>query len=237
MRVGVGERISVVKGCQTHVPRFNLFITVREWAKTLVEVMNQAIKMVWEQLGRLVRDRYQPVNSVLMIDANMSPSDIRLDHANESKVIFLATGSQPLQHKKKLQLCQEMENLARELYSYLPVLAGLGLSSMLKKVTDEETELYDGLLRTDRDDREAQVIRNFDRVHELLDEAIDEHGLVRPLHFRKIPIDRTSLTFYNQREVSDESTSSCSSFCHTRLHLGFSVKLRIWQVPACKMEP
>ena len=28
-----------------------------------------------------------------------------------------------------------------------------------------------------------------------------------------------------------------SSFCHTRLHLGFSAKLRIWQVPACKMEP
>ena len=26
-------------------------------------------------------------------------------------------------------------------------------------------------------------------------------------------------------------------FCHTRLHLGFSAKLRIWQVPACKMEP
>ena len=26
-------------------------------------------------------------------------------------------------------------------------------------------------------------------------------------------------------------------YCHTRLHLGFSAKLRIWQVPACKMEP
>ena len=25
--------------------------------------------------------------------------------------------------------------------------------------------------------------------------------------------------------------------CHTRLHLGFSANLRIWQVPACKMEP
>ena len=27
------------------------------------------------------------------------------------------------------------------------------------------------------------------------------------------------------------------SNCHTRLHLGFSAKLRIWQVSACKMEP
>ena len=27
------------------------------------------------------------------------------------------------------------------------------------------------------------------------------------------------------------------SYCHTRLHLGFSAKLRIWQASACKMEP
>ena len=27
------------------------------------------------------------------------------------------------------------------------------------------------------------------------------------------------------------------TYCHTRLHLGFSAKLRIWQVPTCKMEP
>ena len=26
-------------------------------------------------------------------------------------------------------------------------------------------------------------------------------------------------------------------FCHTRLHLGFSAELKIWQVPTCKMEP
>ena len=26
-------------------------------------------------------------------------------------------------------------------------------------------------------------------------------------------------------------------YCHTRLHLGFSAELRIWQVPGCKMEP
>ena len=26
-------------------------------------------------------------------------------------------------------------------------------------------------------------------------------------------------------------------YCHTRLHLGFSAKLRIWQVSACNMEP
>ena len=28
-----------------------------------------------------------------------------------------------------------------------------------------------------------------------------------------------------------------NGYCHTRLHLGISAKLRIWQVSACKMEP
>ena len=27
------------------------------------------------------------------------------------------------------------------------------------------------------------------------------------------------------------------TYCHTRLHLGFSAKLRIWQVTTCKLEP
>ena len=31
--------------------------------------------------------------------------------------------------------------------------------------------------------------------------------------------------------------ASSGYHCHTRLHLGFLAKLRIWQVPACKMEP
>ena len=35
---------------------------------------------------------------------------------------------------------------------------------------------------------------------------------------------------------SDEKTSY-TRCCHTRLHLGFSANLRIWQVSACKMEP
>ena len=32
-------------------------------------------------------------------------------------------------------------------------------------------------------------------------------------------------------------TTNSINYCHTRLHLGFSAKLRVWQVPACKMEP
>ena len=32
-------------------------------------------------------------------------------------------------------------------------------------------------------------------------------------------------------------SSGPMTYCHTRLHLGFEAMLKIWQVPACKMEP
>ena len=44
-----------------------------------------------------------------------------------------------------------------------------------------------------------------------------------------LPLDILVLLFF--------STSFWLKYCHTRLHLGFSAKLRIWQLPACKMEP
>ena len=37
--------------------------------------------------------------------------------------------------------------------------------------------------------------------------------------------------------VSWRSLCVSGGYCHTRLHLGFSAKLRIWQASACKMEP
>ena len=40
-------------------------------------------------------------------------------------------------------------------------------------------------------------------------------------------------------DIINEQGSNVSVYtnCHTRLHLGFSANLRIWQVSACKMEP
>ena len=40
----------------------------------------------------------------------------------------------------------------------------------------------------------------------------------------------------NERSLSSFLQYSFQ-YCHTRLHLGFSAKLRIWQASACKMEP
>ena len=176
---------------------------MREWAKH-ADLLNLAIPMVWERLGRTVRQTNQNVNAVVLVDANMGPEDIRLTGANESKVSFVATGSTPLKHARRMELCQAMENLGRELHAYLPVLLGLGLCTMLNRITDLELAAYDGILKTDGDDREGQILLNYDRVHSELDDAITKYGLDRPLLLQSGTIDRTSLTCYNNREVSNK---------------------------------
>ena len=89
----------------------------------------------------------------------------------------------------------------RELYSHLPVLYGLGLNTMLDQITDPELEAYDGLLRVDRDPREGQFFLNFDRLHGALEAAIETYEFERPTLFESNSIDRSSLCFFNGREV------------------------------------
>ena len=100
-----------------------------------------------------------------------------------------------------MTLCAEMESHARELYSYLPVLCGLGLATMLGTITDEQLKTYQGLLRVDGDPRDGQFFLNFDNLFSELEGAIDRYGLETPLLFQAFPPDRTALTMYNGREV------------------------------------
>ena len=169
---------------------------MREWVKH-ADILNVAIPMVWEGLGRNIRGKEQDVNAVVMIDANLHPDDIRLDNANDSKVTFIATGSIPLEHERLMALCQEMEDLARELHQYLPVILGLGLCNMKKPISDFELAGYSGILKNKKDQREGQVLLNYDRVHSALDDAITEHDIERPLLFQLDHVDRTALIFFH----------------------------------------
>ena len=98
---------------------------------------------------------YSP-KAVVHIDANISPPDIKFQGANESKVKFIASGSLPLKHPRKLYLTREMEEAAKLLRTYLPVLIGLGLQSFLPWIKPEELLAYDGILKVDDDEREGQ---------------------------------------------------------------------------------
>ena len=176
------------------------YILVREWSKHN-DLLNLIIPMVWERLGKNTKQGRRNINAPVLIEANLSPRDIVFKTANESKVIFLATGSTPLKHKHLMKLCQDVEDIGRELHNYLPDLYGLGLKTMLDKITDEELEIFDGVLKTDGNPREAQQYLNYDRVHYTLDNAIDTYNFERPLLFQSPTIDRTALTFFNIRTV------------------------------------
>ena len=218
-------------------------VYLREWAKH-ADTLNLVIPMIWERLGRSVKHVYQNVNAVVFVDANLSPSDVKLAGANESKVTFIATGSDPLQHPNRMELCKEMVTMAQELHRFLPVLLSVGLNCMLKRVTDSECASYDGILKQDGDDRESQVLLNYDRVHSALDDAITEFGLERPPLFKKPTIDRNALTYYNGREETkspeemaekivtylvDQELSNAIEFSEKRNN--FKLKLVLSMVP------
>ena len=173
---------------------------MREWSKH-ADILNLIIPMVWERLGKDTKQGYRAINAAVLIEANLDPEDIKFSTANESKCIFIATGSVALNHKFLMRLCKEIEDLGTELYTYKPVVLALGLKTMLAPITDPEREVYDGLLKVDGDPREGQVFLNFDRTYDELDAAIERHELERPLLFQKPHKDRTVLTYFNRREV------------------------------------
>ena len=69
---------------------------------------------------------------------------------------------------------------------------------MMKKIHTSETKLYDGELRKQGDDREAQLLKDYDAVFKtLLDKGL-EHGLELPPLFEKDFIDHGALTSQNK---------------------------------------
>ena len=100
-----------------------------------------------------------------------------------------------------MTLTNEMEAAARKLHKFKPVLLSLGLNGMLPVVTDEQLAEYEGLLKVAGDEREAQVVLNYDRIYEFIREAIYKHELDPPPLFQKGHIDRLSLTFYKTSQV------------------------------------
>ena len=95
-----------------------------------------------------------------------------------------------------------MELAAKKLHKYKPVMLGLALSSMLPEVTDEQIADYDGILKVPGDDREAQIIHNFDALHGFVKEQIQLHNLDAPPLFQLGHIDRNCLLYYNKKQVT-----------------------------------
>ena len=129
---------------------------MNEWFKSQA-LLNMLVKALWERNSRYVDRKKCTPKNVVHISANIDPSSIRLDDANESKIKFLASGSRPLEHSLKMKLTASMEKAAGELHNFLPVIIGLAIQSTLTKITDEERlNVYDGVLAVDGDEREGR---------------------------------------------------------------------------------
>ena len=76
---------------------------MREWNKH-GDTLNLMIPMVWERLGKKTKRGYKKVNAPVMIEANLSPKDIKFSTANESKCIYIYTGSSRMAHDNLMAL-------------------------------------------------------------------------------------------------------------------------------------
>ena len=83
---------------------------------------------------------------------------------------------------------------------FLPVILAIGETSVLPEVLDEEVAALEGVLKRQKDRKEAQIIANYDRVYAIIDSAIEKYSLERPLLFQTETERRTSLTFFNTNE-------------------------------------
>ena len=54
--------------------------------------------MVWERLGKQTNRGYRTINGPVLVEANLSPQNIKFTTANESKCIFIYTGSSRVAH-------------------------------------------------------------------------------------------------------------------------------------------
>jgi hypothetical protein len=111
--------------------------------------------------------------------------------------MFLATGEQPLEHDEQMVLVQRILKNATKLHKYLPIFLGVARSSVMDRVTDPELKDLSGVLRVAGDIRQGQLVRNYDRFYNCIQEMILKYVIDPPELFVTKEIDRTALLHYN----------------------------------------
>jgi hypothetical protein len=102
-----------------------------------------------------------------------------------------------LEHEDQMELIQRILKNAVLLYKYLPIFLGLGMSCILPRITDAELRDLHGVLNRAGDDRQGQLIRNFDRFFLSIHRLIVKYDLDPPLVFETGDVDRTALLHYS----------------------------------------
>ena len=119
-------------------------------------------------------------------------------------MLFLATGEEPLQHDDQMEIVQRILKNATKLYQFLPITLGLGVSAVMPRITSQELRDLSSVLKKPGDDRQGQLVRNYDRFYAFILELIHKYQLDPPELFRNNEIDRTALLFYNTDKKVDD---------------------------------
>ena len=82
----------------------------------------------------------------------------------------------------------------------------MGVETILPRITPAEHAEIADVLRDPKSKREAQVIYQYDNVFKCCQGAIKKYELEAPPLFDCDSIDRTSLVYFNNREVSKAQT-------------------------------
>ena len=96
-----------------------------------------------------------------------------------------------------MEIIQRMLKNSLDLYKYLPVFLSLGRTCTMSKVTGPELKELSGVLNRAGDDRQGQLVRNYDRFFLSIASLITKYGIDPPQVFASGEIDRTALLHYS----------------------------------------
>ena len=126
-----------------------------------LKFLKKIVQTLWEKSSKKVRGKEYSPAAVCFIDANSTPDVIikYVGPATATKMKFLATGSQALEHEDQMEMVESLLANANELYKYLPVFLSIGRNSVMKRVTTPELSSLSNVLKVPKDVREGQLVR------------------------------------------------------------------------------
>ena len=87
---------------------------------------NSGVKGIWDGGSWSVRGGEATPRTVLLVNANATPDELKFEPGVESKVCIISTPTERLQHGRKMELTKQMVIKAKASHVYLPFVLGLG---------------------------------------------------------------------------------------------------------------
>ena len=130
------------------------------------------ITTLWERGTKASKGQKDVRPSASMhIDANVLPDDIlkQLDNPMASKVYFIYTGFEPMNHDDELDIIDDLLEDSVRLHKYLPVLIALGTQTLLRRVDKSDMLRLRQHLKDPTDRRHGQILYQYECGEFLLD--------------------------------------------------------------------